>query len=266
MIEEHQLKELLAPLLMVPADGIVRETSLAGLNNSLGEVRLRLALKRFGIELPGRLRPLTFGALDQLLRGAMPAASAPAQEMLIAHPVPAADGAGHLRIGLDVQDIDTLPLCHDYWEDEFYRSVFGNSEIAYAVLQPEPRIHFAGFWCAKEALRKCDASFRNIAPQDTVIAHDETGRPYLLWKCPRGEVRLGHAISISHASNLAMAVVAAAPPAGMPPEPSESTIPLAQNTTHAASSDKRRRLNALMVSLFLALAASISYILLRFFR
>ena len=204
MIDDNQLRELLAPMLAMPAGTIGRDTSLAGLDNSLGETRLRLALKRCGADLPSGSRPLTFGALSDLLHGnGDSSVKAPAQGWT----APAAD----LRIGLDMQEISHLPPSNDYWEDEFYRNVFGKAEIAYAVLQPEPRRHFAGFWCAKEALRKCDPGFAGVPLPATVVAHDATGSPHLILTSGGQEIRLAHAVSISHTGNLAMAVVAASP-------------------------------------------------------
>jgi phosphopantetheine--protein transferase-like protein len=112
-----------------------------------------------------------------------------------------------LQVGLDVEDIGSLPVASDYWEHEFYRGSFAKSEIAYAVLQPEPRVHFAGFWCAKEALRKCDSSFAGVSPELTAVAHDLDGRPYLTIASEIGPERLPHAVSISHAAEVATAVV-----------------------------------------------------------
>src|SRR5438105_2076609 len=101
MIEENQLKELLAPMLMIPAGKIGRESSLASLDNSLGEAKLRLALRRFGAGLPDGLRPSTFGALDQLLRGVQAAPPRPAQEMPMEASLAAFGGPfQHVRVGL----------------------------------------------------------------------------------------------------------------------------------------------------------------------
>jgi phosphopantetheine--protein transferase-like protein len=115
--------------------------------------------------------------------------------------------SGTLQVGLDVEEIGALPAAVDYWEHEFYRESFSRSEIAYAVLQPEPRIHFAGFWCAKEALRKCDPGFAGAEPKLTAVAHDPNGRPYLTLISEGDPERLPHAVSISHTSDVATAVV-----------------------------------------------------------
>ena len=113
-----------------------------------------------------------------------------------------------LAVGLDLQDVASLPTACDYWEDPFYAGTFGKSEIAYAVLQPEPRTHFAGFG-AKEALRKCDPAFASVDALATVVAHEAGGRPYFLWKSAEREQRLPHALSISHVATIAMAIVVA---------------------------------------------------------
>ncbi len=207
MEKEDHLRELLGTMLMLPTASVTARTSLASLNNSLGEVKLRLGLRRFGLNLPPGARPASFGELCELVSG-KPLQTAshvtPTDVNVLMNAVP--DAA---RIGLDVQDIGSLPVAIDYWEDEFYATIFDKSEIAYAVMNSEPRTHFAGFWCAKEALRKCDPSFTAVEPTATVIAHETGGRPYLIWKAPSGEIRLPHALSISHAAAIAMAVVMA---------------------------------------------------------
>jgi phosphopantetheinyl transferase (holo-ACP synthase) len=205
MTREDQLREMMAKTLMTPPDGVNAGTSLAILDNSLGEAKLRLGLKRLGLKLSPGVRPASFGDLCELLSGKEPQPIRPApQNGLPSVPNSALDG---LSVGLDVQEVSSLPLVTDYWEDAFYLATFAKPEIAYAVMKPEPRIHFAGFWCAKEALRKCDASFGGVEPVATVVAHEAGGRPFLVWNGPTGEIRLRHALSISHSGAIAMAIV-----------------------------------------------------------
>jgi phosphopantetheinyl transferase (holo-ACP synthase) len=208
MEKENQVRELLGTMLMLPPASVTARTSLVSIDNSLGEVKLRLGLRRLGLNLSPGSRAGTFGELCELLSGkpVNKANHAPHSGLdPLMNAVP-----GSASIGLDVQDIGSLPLATDYWEDEFYSHIFGKSEIAYAVKNSEPRTHFAGFWCAKEALRKCDPSFAQVEPAATVTAHETGGRPFLLWKRPSGEIRLPHALSISHAGTIAMAVVMSA--------------------------------------------------------
>jgi hypothetical protein len=75
----------------------------------------------------------------------------------------------------------------------------------------EPRTHFAGFWCAKEALRKCDPSLAAVPMILTAIAHDADGRPYFSLESDAGRERLPHAVSISHTTEVATAVVVSSP-------------------------------------------------------
>src|SRR4051812_23435886 len=107
MIDESQLKELLAPMLLVAANDIGRDTSLSSLDNSIGEAKLRAALKRFAVEMPDGLRPPTFGAFYRLVSGVVPE---PAVQPAIKSSVtPLDDLFQQLSIGLDVQDIASLP-------------------------------------------------------------------------------------------------------------------------------------------------------------
>ena len=61
-----------------------------------------------------------------------------------------------LACGIDIERVDAMPVTDDYWEHEFYKESFSKDEIAYCLLQENPRMHFAARWCAKEALVKCD--------------------------------------------------------------------------------------------------------------
>ena len=203
----EQLKPMIATMLMLSPEAVGDGTSLASLNTSLGSAKLRLGLKRLGLALPVGAKPATFGGLLAALSGE----AAPEAPGKAAAPVTAAaTGApGSLKVGLDVEDVGSLPFAVDYWEHEFYRGTFAKSEIAYAVVQAEPRTHFAGFWCAKEALRKCDSAFAGVSPDKTAVAHDANGQPYLTLDSGAGPERLAHAMSISHTAEVATAVVVA---------------------------------------------------------
>jgi len=205
MNQSEQIRAMIATMLMVSPAEIADGTSLAALNTSLGSAKVRLGLKRLGLALPIGSKPATFAGLLAVLSGeAFPVAS-PSAPVTVAKTA-AIDSSG-LQVGLDVEDIRSLPAATDYWEHEFYRASFAKSEIAYAVLEAEPRTHFAGFWCAKEALRKCDPSFAAVSPAQTTVAHEANGRPYLMLETEAGSERLPHAVSISHTLEIATAVV-----------------------------------------------------------
>jgi phosphopantetheine--protein transferase-like protein len=204
-VNREEIRALIATMLMVSPGEIADGTSLASLNTSLGSAKVRLGLKRLGLALPAGAKPATFGGLLAALSGE----AAPPAANVVQSPEAAvtASPSGSLQVGLDVEDISSLPIAADYWVHEFYRGTFANSEIAYAVLQAEPRTHFAGFWCAKEALRKCDPAFSGVTPERTAVAHDTDGRPYLTLDTESGPERLAHALSISHTTEVATAVV-----------------------------------------------------------
>jgi phosphopantetheine--protein transferase-like protein len=201
----EQLKPMIATMLMLSPAEVSDATSLASLNTSLGAAKLRLGLKRLGLALPAGAKPATFGGLLTALSGE--AAPETAAKSAIPVAASATGTPGSLKVGLDVEDIGSLPFAVDYWEHEFYRGTFAKSEIAYAVVQAEPRTHFAGFWCAKEALRKCDSAFAGVSPDKTAVAHDANGQPYLTLDSGVGPERLAHAMSISHTADVATAVV-----------------------------------------------------------
>jgi len=205
MSQTEEIRSMIATMLMVSPAEIAEGTSLASLNTSLGSAKVRLGLKRLGLALPAGAKPATFGGLVAALSGET--AQVATQAGTAARPLVPVAANGSLQIGLDVEDIGSLPAAVDYWEHEFYRGSFAKSEIAYAVLQAEPRTHFAGFWCAKEALRKCDPSFAGVDPPLTAVAHDQDGRPYLTLYSGAGSERLPHAVSISHTAEVATAVV-----------------------------------------------------------
>jgi phosphopantetheine--protein transferase-like protein len=214
MSDRTQLQNMIATMLMVSPAEVSEGTSLAALNTSLGSAKVRLGLKRLGLALPSGAAPATFGGLLAALSGD---AAPQVTEKINSLPRPLRSAVGNgglagLQVGLDVEDIRAMPVASDYWEHEFYRGSFAKSEIAYAVLQAEPRTHFAGFWCAKEALRKCDPSFAGIAPERTAVAHDGDGRPYLTFETEGIAERLAHAVSISHTADVATAVVVLVPP------------------------------------------------------
>jgi len=239
MSQVDQLREMVATMLMLPANQVTPVTSLAILDTSLGGARLKLGLKRLGLSLPTTSSPTTFGELEAALFGKdlAQAPAAPSSGEIDTTKVRAPAALTGVQVGIDVQDVRSLPVANDYWEHEFYVGMFDRSEIAYAVVQSEPRTHLAGYWCAKEALRKCDPTFSKVGFESTVVAHDQDGRPYLQWKTPSGLVRLPHALSLSHTGELATAVVIAlpaesihtrettAPPAAVPMEPPRSGGP-----------------------------------------
>lgn len=214
-----ELKAIIAPMLSLRPEDISDATPLNGLNTSLAGARLNIAVKRLGLELPKGPVPTNYGALVRLLTGVVariPAPKSTPEQPGEATPVPGLPAG--ICGGIDVQQVSELPEAGDFWIHEWYSEMFSTGEIAWAVASAEPREHFAGFWCAKEALRKCDGRFRDLPPKSTFIAHEEDGRPFLRHGSQTSSTRLPHLVSISHSGPVATALVIHVP-APIPAEP-----------------------------------------------
>ncbi len=251
--EIKQVREMIAPMLGLPPDQVGPETSLVSLDNSLGASRLKFGLKRLGFSvafLSGSFQPTTFGELQMLLYGKQ---ESPPVDTPTGDPDWVSISARSLQIGLDAQDVRALPLASDYWEHEFYAGVFGKPEIAYAVAQSAPRTHLAGFWAAKEALRKCDPAFLKVEMASVIVLHDSDGKPHLSRQTASGSVRLPHLLSLSHTGDLAIAVVVKPGLSASPP-----LVPDGAMTPVAIAPPKSRIVS---LPLFLAILAGFIYLL-----
>jgi phosphopantetheine--protein transferase-like protein len=99
-------------------------------------------------------------------------------------------------IGVDIEEIATMPHADDYREHPFYRETFSQEEISHCILQSHPRESFAGLFSAKEAVLKAEGGKKLHALRGIEIFHDEDGKPFTS----------GYEISISHSGAYAVAV------------------------------------------------------------
>ena len=101
------------------------------------------------------------------------------------------------RVGVDIEEVDSLPVAFDYREHAFYQDNFTAAEISYCIRQRSVRASLCGLWAAKEAIVKAGIA---TAPQGHLkgieISHDDEGRP----------VFAGSSLSISHSARSAVAV------------------------------------------------------------
>jgi phosphopantetheine--protein transferase-like protein len=116
-------------------------------------------------------------------------------------------GSTPLSCGIDIGTVDDLPVAKDYREDEFYKLSFTPTEIAYCLLQENPRMHFAARWCAKEALKKCYAAYLHNEMSAIELVTSDRQAPYLTLLRDGAVTRLPVTVSISHTSHTAVAVV-----------------------------------------------------------
>lgn len=86
---------------------------------------------------------------------------------------------GAIGLGLDIQDVESMPVTNDYRSHEFYRSHFAPGEIATALLRPDARLHLCGIFCAKEAAKKSHPLLLEMRMSDFVVTHAPDGKPLL---------------------------------------------------------------------------------------
>ena len=191
---------------------------------------------------------------------AQPAVAAPA----VSSPVGLVEPGQGVACGVDMELVANLPVAIDPWEDTFYRANFSESEIAYCLRQGEPSVHFAARWCAKEALKKCDQAFLAVEPCEVEVVHDEAGVPRLNYLGGGSARRLPHALSLSHTTLAAIAVVVRAdvPPPSSGPVASELLVASssAAALSQAPSPPGRIPRGFLLLNLLTILVAGLSLI------
>jgi phosphopantetheine--protein transferase-like protein len=203
------LQSLVAHFLGISPDAVNSSTPLNGsLASSLGRARLDAALRqRLGVRVPACYRARTFGELQSAANGdnntsAPPSPIAPrlAQPQAISPVVAAAS------VGFDLQSLEELPECADYWSHPFYAEHFTTTEIAAGSLHPQPRMHFAGVWCAKEALKKCNPDLLHADWRDIELRSASDERPVAYLRTGNDWQRSTASISITHTANVAGAI------------------------------------------------------------
>ena len=108
----------------------------------------------------------------------------------------ATESTNEPAVGIDAENISSMPVVNDFREDAFYKMNFAPAEMAHCILQPNPYASFAGLFAAKEAIIKADNLYRNKPFNTIIIDHLPEGKP----------VHPGFQISISHTNETAVAV------------------------------------------------------------
>ncbi len=226
------LRKTVAEFFDVDEAAIGPSFSLQTRQGSIARAALDAAIRgRVGVKSVAVYSAKTFGELEaEIAPGSGSIASpvaAVAASPSIAPPIAASVGSG-ASCGVDLELVANLPALVDPWEDAFYQANFTASEIAYCLRQLDPPTHFAARWCAKEALKKCDRAFLAVDPRQIEVVLDEAGAPRLDYRCDGTARRLPHAVSLSHTTLAAIAVVVRADPApASAPEPMVLAAPAA---------------------------------------
>ena len=77
-------------------------------------------------------------------------------------------------IGIDIEDVERFKNLSQHLIERVYTV----SEIEYCQKHKNPHIHFAGMWCAKEAVVKA-LNDLNLVVSEIEILHQNCGAPYV---------------------------------------------------------------------------------------
>jgi phosphopantetheine--protein transferase-like protein len=211
-----ELKRVISELYEVPLEALTDDFALVHprFQGSAGKGILAAAIRRrLGMYCPEAFSVENYGQLERAITGAAP--SVPSfggnghRQLVQPKPITAPVPVTGLHIGVDIEMVENMPETVDFWTADFYRSHFREPEIAYCVRQMQPRVHFAARWCAKEALAKCDGHYVGRDPLTVQVVVGPTGEPFFEGVREGLIEHLPFALSLTHTSLMAAAVVAA---------------------------------------------------------
>lgn len=121
-----------------------------------------------------------------------------------------------VQIGIDIEDVDSLPETTNYRDHPFFQENFSPTEISHCLQQVDTRASFCGLWAAKEAVIKAGVASPGVSLGHIEIRHNASGKP----------IYPGCELSISHSPAVAVAVcLAGASSALRPPVERPSMVP-----------------------------------------
>lgn len=129
--------------------------------------------------------------VEQLLSGVVPiVVKAPTK------PPPSTSISEGFYIGIDIEDVDSLPETTNYRDHPFFLENFSPTEISHCLQQVNTRASFCGLWAAKEAVIKAGIASSGVSLGHIEIRHNASGKP----------IYPGCDLSISHSPAVAVAV------------------------------------------------------------
>jgi len=218
---DDKLKQVVAELFeadlnKVNADFLLSTRRMQG---SLARAKLDAAIRhRLGVKCRAVYSAKTYGELKKAVLGESSGSDEADSSASIVATVTNTDvsvpfsensigSATALSCGIDVEMVENFPEVDDYWKDSFYTNSFSSVEIAYCLLQENPRMHFAARWCAKEALKKCHQLYLPEEMKNIELV-SEDGAPPIFRHYQSGiPTPIPFAVSISHTPLMAVAMV-----------------------------------------------------------
>lgn len=197
---EEKIKEIIASFTKIPIEQINSSTVIdrSAVNSSIMLHRMYARLAEQGVVLENYADIKNVGNLLQRINGngisnvAVINKYADFQK----NTAYSNNNAAQNSVGIDIEEIDSMPVVNDFREDEFYKMNFSAQEISYCLLQQNPYASFAGLFAAKEAIIKADNKYRSNIFNTIIIDHLPEGKPL------HNEFHL----SISHTNQFAIAV------------------------------------------------------------
>jgi len=199
---EEKIKEIVSVFTKIPVDEITDSTPIdrSAINSSILVHRLyaKLAVEGFPVENYWDIK--TFGNLKKQINGNSHSTNeAATSEFKIESNAKYSINSPQLiqpGIGIDIEEIGSMPRVNDIREDEFYKMNFAPGEIAYCILQQDSYASLAGLFAAKEAIVKASNNYESRPFSSIIIDHLPNGKP----------VNNEFQLSISHTKTLAVAV------------------------------------------------------------
>jgi len=191
-----QIIHTVSKYIKVPVEQITTQTVIdrSAVASSIILHRMYAQLANEGIAVKDYTVIKTFGQLLANVNGSESPAATPAT--FDGRSTASSVHSNELPIGIDIENISSLPIVNDFREDAFYTMNFAPAEIAYCILQTNPYASFTGLFAAKEAIVKADNRYKNNAFNTIIIDHLPDGKPAFP----------GFQLSISHTTELAIAV------------------------------------------------------------
>lgn len=115
-----------------------------------------------------------------------------------------------IGLGHDIIEVSRIEKSLTTLGERFYLKLFTQEEINYCLAKPQPAMHFAGRFAAKEAIAKAIGTGfgEHVKWSEIAILNDSNGKPQVKLK---GKTALHYpdyhiSVSISHIKELASAV------------------------------------------------------------
>ncbi len=218
---ENELKQVVAELFeadfsKVNGDFLLSTRRMQG---SLARAKLDAAIRRrLGVKCRAVYSAKTYGELQEAVLGTSSDSDESDSSVSIGTTVTITEASvpfslnnqgmpTTLSCGIDVEMVENFPEVDDYWKDSFYTSSFSSVEIAYCLLQENPRMHFAVRWCAKEALKKCHPAYLPEEMKNIELVSEEGAPPIFRHYRSRIPTPIPFAVSVSHTPLMAVAMV-----------------------------------------------------------